>query len=166
MAQFERAALKRQSLVHGMRYLNPTAEQRSAGKPETFDFLGFTHICGQSRQNGKFLILRKTVRKRLLAKLKELKEELRRWHEPVAELGKWLRSVVQDYFNYHAVPGNRASLDSFRQEVSKRRLCALRTRKRAKIRDEKPSDHAVRRQRCDGAVGGGTSEPQAVIAAQ
>jgi hypothetical protein len=60
VAQLERAALKRQSSVHGMRYLNPTAERRGAGKPETFDFLGFTHICGQSRQNGKFLVLRKT----------------------------------------------------------------------------------------------------------
>ena len=67
MAQLERAALKRQSSVHGMRYLNPTAERRGEGKPETFDFLGFTHICGQSRQNGKFLVLRKTVPKRLLA---------------------------------------------------------------------------------------------------
>ncbi len=56
-------------------------KQRGEGKPETFDFLGFTRIGGQSRKNGKFLVLRKTVRKRLLAKLKELKEELRRrWH--------------------------------------------------------------------------------------
>jgi len=68
-------------------------KQRGAGKPETFNSLGFTHICGQFRKNGKLLVLRKTVRKRLLAKLKELKEELRRrWHEPVEELGKWLRS--------------------------------------------------------------------------
>jgi RNA-directed DNA polymerase len=58
---------------------------------------------------------------RLLANLKELKEELRRrWHEPVAELGKWLRNVVQGYFNYGAVPGNLASLSCFRREVSKR----------------------------------------------
>lgn len=92
-------------------------------------FLGFTHICGQSRKHGKFLVLRKTVRKRLLAKLKELKEELRRrWHQSVAELGRWLRSVLQGYFNYHAVPGNLASLNSFRQEVSKRWLRALRRR--------------------------------------
>jgi RNA-directed DNA polymerase len=96
------------------------------------DFLGFTHLCGQSRKNGKFLVLRKTVRKRLLAKLKELKEELRRrWHEPVADLGQWLRSVVQGYFNYRAVPGNLASLNCFRcfrREVSKRWLGALRRR--------------------------------------
>jgi RNA-directed DNA polymerase len=97
--------------------------------PETFDFLGFTHLCGQSRKSGKFLVLRKTVRKRLIAKLKEPKEELRRrWHEPVEELGRWLRSVVQGYFNYHAVPGNLASLRCFRHEVSKRWFCALRRR--------------------------------------
>jgi hypothetical protein len=83
-----------------------------------FNFLGFTHICGQSRKYGKFLVLRKTVRKRFLAKLQELKKELRRpWHEPVAELGQSLRSVVQGYFNYHAVPGNLARLNRFRQEA-------------------------------------------------
>src|SRR5215469_8791332 len=54
MAHLGRAALKRQSSVHGMRYLNPTAERRGAGKPETFDSLALTHICGRSRQNGKF----------------------------------------------------------------------------------------------------------------
>ncbi len=70
----------------------------------TFNFLGFTHICGQSRKNGKFLVLRKTIRKRLLTKLKRVKDELRkRMHQPLAEVGKWLRSVVQGYFNYHAV---------------------------------------------------------------
>jgi hypothetical protein len=77
------------------------------GKPETFNFLGFTHICGQARKNGKFLVLRKTIHKRLLAKLKEVKNELRkRMHQPLAEVGRWLRSMVQGYFNYHAVPGN------------------------------------------------------------
>ena len=116
-------------LIEFGRFAAASRKQRGAGKPETFDFLGFTHICGQSRKNGKFLVLRKTVRKRLLAKLKELKEELRRrWHEPVEELGKWLRRVVQGYLNYHAVPGNLASLNSFRQEVSKRWLRALRRR--------------------------------------
>ena len=96
-------------------------KQRGERKPETFNFLGFTHICGQSRKSGKLLVLRKTVRKRLLAKLKQVKDELRtRMHRPLAEVGKWLRSVVQGYFNYHAVPGNLASLQRFRLEVSKR----------------------------------------------
>ena len=69
------------------------------------------------------------MRKRLLTKLNELKEELRqRWHESVAELGRWLKSVVQGYFNYNAVPGNIASLRSFRLEVTRRWLRALRRR--------------------------------------
>jgi hypothetical protein len=100
------------------RFAAASRKKRGAGKPETFNFLGFTHICGQSRKYGKFLVLRKTVRKRFLAKLQELKEELRRgWHEPVAELGQSLRSVVRGYFNYHAVPRNLASLNRFRQEA-------------------------------------------------
>jgi len=64
-------------------------------------------MCGKTRKTGRFIVRRKTIRKRLSAKLKKLNEELRcRWHEPVAEVGKWLRSVVQGYFNYHAVLGN------------------------------------------------------------
>jgi group II intron reverse transcriptase/maturase len=111
------------------RYAAANRKQRGEGKPETFNFLGFTHICGQTRKTGRFIVLRKTIRKRLLAKLKELKEELRkRWHQPVGELGRWLRSVVQGYFNYLAVPENLASLKSFRLEVSKRWLRALRRR--------------------------------------
>jgi group II intron reverse transcriptase/maturase len=116
-------------LIEFGRFTVASRKQRGEGKPETFDFLGFTHICGQSRKNGKFLVLRKTMRKRLLTKLKELKEEFRhRWHESVADLGRWLRSVVQGYFNYHAVPGNIASLRSFRLEVARRWLRALRRR--------------------------------------
>ena len=116
-------------LIEFGRFAAASRKRRGEGKPETFDFLGFTHICGQARRSGKFLVLRKTMRKRLLAKLKELKEELRnRWHDSVADLGKWLRSVVQGYFNYHAVPGNIASLRSFRAEVRQRWMRALRRR--------------------------------------
>jgi hypothetical protein len=86
-------------------------------------------ICGQTWKTGKFLVLRKTIRQRLSAKLRALKEELRRRrHRSVAELGKWLRSVVQGYFNYHAVPGNLASLRSFRLQVIRRWMRALRRR--------------------------------------
>jgi RNA-directed DNA polymerase len=92
--------------------------RRGEGKPEVFDFLGFTHLCGKTRKTGRFIVKRKTIRKRLSAKLKELKEELRRrWHEPVADTGRWLKKVVQGYFNYHAVPGNMDSLNSFRAQV-------------------------------------------------
>jgi RNA-directed DNA polymerase len=93
-------------------------KQRGESKPEVFNFLGFPHMCGRTRTTGRFIVKRKTIRKRLSVKLKELKEELRRrWHHPVAEVGKWLRAVVQGYFNYHAVPGNMDSLNSFRAQV-------------------------------------------------
>jgi hypothetical protein len=116
-------------LIEFGRFAAENRKQRGEGKPETFNFLGFTHICGQTRKDGKFLVLRKTIRKRLLAKLKQVKEELwRHMHQPLAEVGKWLKSVVRGYFNYHAVPGNFASLQRFRLEVSKRWLRVIRRR--------------------------------------
>jgi RNA-directed DNA polymerase len=116
-------------LIEFGRFAAGSRKKRGEGKPETFNFLGFTHICGQARKNGKFLVLRKSIRKRLLAKLKQVKDELRmRMHQPLAEVGKWLRSVVRGYFNYHAVPGNFASLQSFRLEVSKRWLRVIQRR--------------------------------------
>src|SRR6202162_2240640 len=105
-------------LIEFGRFAIANRERREAGKPETFNFLGFTHICGKTRKNGRFTVTRRPIRKRLTAKLRELKEELRRrWHEPTDEVGKWLRSVVQGYFNYHAVPGNTDSLNSFRTQA-------------------------------------------------
>ncbi len=107
-------------LIEFGRFAAERRKQRGEGKPETFSFLGFTHICGRTRKNGKFTVLRKTIRKRLLAKLKQVGEALwRLMHQPLAEVGKWLRSVVRGYFNYYAVPGNFASLRSFRREVGK-----------------------------------------------
>jgi group II intron reverse transcriptase/maturase len=89
-------------------------KQRGEGKPETFDFLGFSHICGKDR-NGDFAVKRHTIGKRLRAKLAEIKQQLRmRMHDPVAQTGKWLKSVVQGYFNYHAILGNMESLCIFR----------------------------------------------------
>jgi RNA-directed DNA polymerase len=105
-------------LIEFGRYAAENRKQRGEDKPETFNFLGFTHICGKTRKTGRFTVKRKTVHKRLSTKLREVKEELRRrWHAPVAEVGKWLRSVVQGHFNYHAVPGNMDSLKSFRTQV-------------------------------------------------
>jgi group II intron reverse transcriptase/maturase len=104
-------------------------KQRGEGKPEVFNFLGLTHMCGKTRKTGRFIVKRKTIPKRLSAKLNELKGELRRRrHQPVAEVGEWLRSVVQGYFNYHAVPGNMDSLNSFRAQVIWRWYRALRRR--------------------------------------
>jgi group II intron reverse transcriptase/maturase len=92
--------------------------KRGLGKPQTFNFLGFTHICGRTK-GGKYMLLRKTRRDRLQAALKEIKESLRiRWHHSIAEQGKWLRQVMQGYYNYHAVPTNSRSLISFRHYVS------------------------------------------------
>ena len=85
------------------------------GKPETFDFLGFTHICGKKRNNGYFTVLRQTIRKRLQAKLNEVKEELRRrMHDPIPKVGQWLRSVVEGHFRYYGVPMNGQALGMFR----------------------------------------------------
>jgi RNA-directed DNA polymerase len=91
---------------------------RGLGKPETFNFLGFTLICGKSRQ-ARFLLKRRTRRDRMRGKLREIKEELRRrMHEPIPERGKWLRQVVAGFFNYHAVPTNSDALVAFRYYVT------------------------------------------------
>jgi group II intron reverse transcriptase/maturase len=91
--------------------------RRGLGKPETFNFLGFTFICGKSRR-GKFLLMRKTRRDRMRAKLGDIKEEMRRRrHLPIPEQGTWLAQVVTGFFNYHAVPTNHRSLRAFRDHV-------------------------------------------------
>ncbi len=116
-------------LIEFGRHAAENRKQRGEGKPEVFNFLGFTHMCGKTRKTGRFIVKRKTIRKRLSAKLHELQEELRRrWHQPVAEVGKWWKTVVQGYFNYHAVPGNMDSLNSFRAQVIWRWYRALRRR--------------------------------------
>jgi RNA-directed DNA polymerase len=107
-------------------------KQRGEGKPETFDFLGFTHICERHRKTGYFIVRRKTARKRMVAKLKALQQQLRqRRHEPIAATGQGLGSSVQGYFNYHAVPGNTRTLGTFRRRVLRlwRRQLCLRTQK-------------------------------------
>ena len=89
------------------------------GKPETFDFLGFTFICGRSR-HGKFLIKRKTRRDRMQVKLQAIKQELRRrMHWSIPAQGKWLKQVIRGYFNYHAVPTNNRALVGFRDEITR-----------------------------------------------
>ncbi len=94
-------------------------KKRGLGKPETFTFLGLTHICGKSRRGG-FLIKRKSRNDRMRAKLKEIKEELRRRiHQPIPEQGEWLTQVVLGFFNYHAVPTNYRALAAFRSHVAR-----------------------------------------------
>jgi group II intron reverse transcriptase/maturase len=93
-------------------------KRRGVGKPETFDFLGFTHICGKKRSNGYFTVIRQTIRKRQQAKLNSVKAELRqRMHAPIQDTGKWLRSVVSGHIRYYGVPMNSHALSSFRFKV-------------------------------------------------
>jgi RNA-directed DNA polymerase len=88
------------------------------GKPETFDFLGFTHICGKKR-NGRFTVVRQTSRKRVQAKLSEVKAELRRrLHDPIPQVGGWLRLVVGGHIRYYGVPMNSSALHMFRHQVA------------------------------------------------
>ena len=92
--------------------------RRGDGKPDTFDFLGFTHICGTTRSGKGFQLRRRTARKRMKAKIRAIKDELRRrMHDPLAEQGKWLGSVVRGFFAYHAVPNNFPAISAFRYHV-------------------------------------------------
>jgi RNA-directed DNA polymerase len=101
---------------------------RGVGKPETFDFLGFTHICGKSK-NGRFWVKRKTISKRMRAKLAEVKDQLRRRrHLPIPEQGRWLGSVVRGHLAYYAVPGNTDAVAAFRAQVTELWRKALRRR--------------------------------------
>jgi len=116
-------------LIEFGRHAAEQRKRRGEGKPDTFDFLGFTHLSGTTRQTGRFIVKRQTIRTRLTAKLHALKAELRhRWHTPVPQLGRWLRSVVQGWFNYHAVPGNMDRLNVFRSQVLRHWFRALRRR--------------------------------------
>jgi RNA-directed DNA polymerase len=100
------------------RFAAANREQRGLGKPETFNFLGFTFICGKSRA-GKFLIKRKSRRDRTKAKLKEIKEALRqRMHQSIPEQGQWLKQIVTGYFADHAVPTNGRALVAFQHHVT------------------------------------------------
>jgi len=105
-------------LIEFGRYAVVRRKKRGQGKPETFDFLGFTHACGKNHKNGRFEVKRRTMAKRVRKKLQEIKQQLkRRRHESTATQAKWLQSVVRGYFQYHAIPGNWKVLDSFRRAV-------------------------------------------------
>jgi group II intron reverse transcriptase/maturase len=99
------------------RFAAENRRRRGRGKPETFDFLGFTHSCDRTRK-GKFIVLRQTKKKRMQRKLKAVKTELRRrLHQPVPEVGAYLRSVLLGHFRYYGVPRNAPALCSFRHGV-------------------------------------------------
>jgi RNA-directed DNA polymerase len=101
------------------RYAASDRRVRGAGKPATFNFLGFTHCCATTR-GGKFVVLRRTMRTRLQAKLKAVKAELRhRMHRPLPEQGAYVRAVVTGHVQYYGVPLNAASLGAFRRAIGR-----------------------------------------------
>ena len=119
--RFEEFALslhpEKTRLIEFGRFAAENRKRRGLGKPGTFNFLGFSFICGKSKR-GKFQVKRKSRRDRLRAKLQAIKQELRQgMHQPIPEQGKWLRQVVTGYFNYHAVPTNSPTLSAFRFSV-------------------------------------------------
>jgi hypothetical protein len=116
-------------LIEFGRYAAARRVKRGEGRPETFSFLGFIHICGTSHRTGYFTVIRQTIGERMAAKLKQIQAQLRqRMHESLAETAKWLQSVVRGYFQYHAVPGNEQRLGAFQKEVMRRWLRQLRRR--------------------------------------
>ena len=115
-------------LIEFGRFAAERRMRRGLGKPETFNFLGFTFICGKSRR-GKFQVKRKSRRDRMQAKLQAIKQGLRqRMHQPIPVQGKWLRQVVTGYFNYHSVPTNASAIDAFRFHVTELWQRTLRRR--------------------------------------
>jgi len=116
-------------LIEFGRFVAERRQQRSAGKPETFEFLGFVHICSQRFREQRFMVKRRTVTKRMRQQLQTIKATLmRRRHDPVPRQGAWLRRVVQGHYNYYGVPGNMRSLKSFQTQVERYWLRALRRR--------------------------------------
>jgi len=115
-------------LIEFGRFAAGNREKRGKGKPETFEFLGFTHICGTTSK-GKFIVLRKTIASRMRAKLKEIKLTLREcMHCPVPEVGAWLKSVLVGHYRYYGVPNNWRMLAKFRWSVLKLWYKTLRRR--------------------------------------
>jgi RNA-directed DNA polymerase len=116
-------------LIRFGRHAAKQRERRGEGKPETFDFLGFTHFCTRSRKRGSFVIGRKTSKKRMVRRLQVVKVELRRrMHDSIAWTGAWVRQMLQGHLNYYAVPGNEPSLRWFVAEVRWRWLKILKRR--------------------------------------
>jgi len=115
-------------LIEFGRFAAQRRAARGLGKPETFEFLGFTHICGRGK-NGSFWLRRHTISKRLRAKLKQVKDQLkRRRHLPIPDQGRWLGSVVRGHLAYYAVPGNSRAISAFHRQLGRLWRRALRRR--------------------------------------
>jgi RNA-directed DNA polymerase len=104
-------------LIEFGRHAAEDRKRNGRGKPESFNFLGFTHACGRTRK-GRFALVRLTMRQRLRAKLREVKDAFRwRWHDPVPDVGRWLASIIRGHFNYYAVPLNFDAVEAFHKGV-------------------------------------------------
>jgi hypothetical protein len=104
-------------LIEFGRFAALDRRRRGVGKPETFDLLGFTHICAKTR-NGRFTLKRVTISKRMQAKLRDVKFALmQRRHLPIPEQGHWLGSVVRGHVAYYGVPGNSDAIIAFRTQA-------------------------------------------------
>ena len=104
-------------LIEFGRHAAEDRKRNGRGKPETFNFLGFTHVCGKTRK-GRFALVRRTMRQRLRAKLRQVKEAFRwRWHDPIPEAGKWLAAIIRGHQQYYAVPLNFEAVEAFRKGV-------------------------------------------------
>ena len=115
-------------LIEFGRFADANRRKRGKGKPETFDFLGFTHSCSKTK-SGSFSICRKTIKKRFAQKCKEVKQELKeRMHDNVKDTGNWLNSVIRGFQNYYAVPGNMDMVKSFYDQTTRAWLHTLRRR--------------------------------------
>jgi RNA-directed DNA polymerase len=115
-------------LIRFGRFAAQQRKERGLGKPETFQFLGFTHICGKTKA-GRFKLKRITDKKRMRAKLSKVKAELiKRRHLPIPDQGRWLASVLRGHCNYYAVPDNSAAINAFRFRIIGHWLSALRRR--------------------------------------
>jgi RNA-directed DNA polymerase len=116
-------------LIEFGRFAARDRKARGLGKPESFDFLGFTHVCGKTRKTGRFALKRVTSKKRMRAKLRAVKIELmQRRHDPIPDQGQWLASVVRGHSNYYAVPGNIDAVAAFHQQTARHWRRALRRR--------------------------------------
>lgn len=114
-------------LIEFGRFAQSNRKQRGEGKPESFDFLGFTHVCARRRSDGGFTVLRLTIAKRQRAKLKEIRQWLKRNRcIPVSDQGRQIASILRGVINYFGIPGNRRAVDAFRTEIRKSWFWALR----------------------------------------
>ena len=116
-------------LIEFGKFADENRRKRGSGKPETFDFLGFTHMCAKTRVKKRFLVWRKTVKKRLRAALSKVKLALKvRMHDEIEDVGLWLRNVITGYYQYYAIPGNFDALNTYRNEIARYWLQVLKRR--------------------------------------